>query len=136
MITETHRNYVQEPDIGHLIIDTGSRCTISMGGLGMSGVSHAEQMHGYAELSGWLDRDTARDMGTKLLHWAGTAGADEVGEFITSEGYAVRVYANDGEIGISLNTDGEEDMYIEHELSYRDAVDLGQRLIVWAGVAA
>lgn len=73
-----------------------------------------------------LDSDTARDVGTYILRCAGNPGLNG-----THAWNNVQVTAVDGEVSIGVSDNGA---YAEHGLRQPDAVDVGQRLIVWAGI--
>ncbi|OBS01865.1 hypothetical protein A9W98_17940 [Mycobacterium gordonae] len=123
--TATFRDYNADlPEDGEFSVNT-------------SDVAHAEivmDING-VRLSDKLTPTAARDMGTFLVRSAERAGESDC-EFIGTMGRAFRLSAYDfGDIDFALCADGEEgDTFVEFTLSTEQAIDLGQRLIVWAGV--
>lgn len=130
-ITQTHRSYFPAGP-GHLVIDTDTVCAITA-----TGNSITERgIQGNVRLDGRLSPVDARTMGTVLVAWAnGGPLLRGEAEFITDNGNAIRIFAEESDITLAVCSDGAEDVYIEYVLAYEDVVDLGQRLIVWAGVA-
>lgn len=84
-------------------------------------------------LSGELDADAARELGTLLIRYAGMRyiqGGRTV--FCTDKRHAVRVYFDGEKITFALCDDGKHD-YIDFVISEEDAIDIGHRLIAKAG---
>lgn len=77
-----------------------------------------------------IDRQQAREIGTSLLQWAGNPTLHAYDDWCATGGVEVNVI--DGEIEITVARSGEISGY---EPTTEQAIDLGQRLIVWAGVA-
>lgn len=80
-----------------------------------------------------LDRDGAREVGTDLLHWTGsplTCTLDDV-HYTTTNGSEFSITCTDGIPEITIRQDGDT---VSFTPQYEAATDIGQRLIVFAGV--
>jgi hypothetical protein len=85
-----------------------------------------------------LDAALAREIGTFILHCAGNESLHAEHAWVGLKG-TFGMYVEDGNVTVTL-TDATElpsayGQYVDRALSYEESVDLGQRLIIWAGVA-
>lgn len=83
--------------------------------------------YGYGKV-GFTDRDTARAVGTALLTWAGNENPLADQQWTSDDGTVVRVTVEPATPFLHIG-----DCF--WPLAIDDAIDLGQRLIVWAGLA-
>lgn len=77
-----------------------------------------------------LDHGDARELGTSLIRW--TRSGEAVRDWY-DERAMLTLDCLDGIATVTVHEDGE--LESSYTLSDEQAVDLGQRLIVWAGVA-
>lgn len=119
--TTTYRDYAFE-DLagGTFAIDTS----------GEHAIIRAATNHPELSFDIEIDRDTARTIGTFLIRCAGNPSLHAYDDFNPTTG-ALEIDVVDGEVDITVALDGEISGYAPTQ---EQAVDLGQRLITWAGV--
>ena len=121
--TSKQRDYtVSDPQGGHVIITTDRvSAAISLG--------VADQSVQVA-----FDRDTARDVGTALIAWASSPTVAAYDEWTGTNGAAFEINIDVDGADVEFSAANNGVAMLTFFVTCDDAVDMGQRLIVWAGV--
>lgn len=121
-ITADFRDYSAElPEIGSFSLETRPGAPLAV--FRATSTDDAEQIATFGS-------SMARDIGTEILQWAGNHslwGEDTWSDEPRGRG-SLRVIAEDGEITTTVSDAAPFTMSVDY------AIDIAQRLIVWAGV--